>query len=694
MAAGSDGNLWFTDSGHQKVGRITPAGAITEFDLPAAAGSPSGIAARPDGVWTTTNGGGQGRPDWIVRVGPDGSATMFQAGSNPGQGFGTGPEGIAAGPDGNLWFTEFWTNRIGRMTPTGVLTEFPIPTPDSAPRGIAAGPDGNIWFVESSRQHNAIAKVTPAGVITEYPFGERPNDNYPSAIITGPDGNLWFVQSNLSAPQGEIVRSTVGGVMTTFPLPKGSRASRIAMGPDKNLWFTDGASNTIGRMSPAGAVRQFPLARRNAYPLGIAAGPDGRMWFTEGSRIASIGTTVPESKLSSRVLTFNRGSTPSVGAVTISNTGEADLKIAGIAIVGSDRNMFTTTKDGCSGRAVAVKASCGIEVSFTAGSNLGVRDALLTITDNATGSPHAVSLVAQLPDCKLPLFASIPNSPSSQGQFLNVRDGVVADDPAGRFVTDGTRSQSQASPSLAGYLPATYVRAQSRWVPAVDRTISPDGSRYAYVSFAQPFDGQLHVVDIATGRDKTLPIEKGPWRVFGFTSDGIFMHQSYEGTGPGALVVNPDSGAVRNVLSDTTVHLVLGQVAWIGTRNATDTLPEPPGIGGSNNEVQSRDLNTSQKTTWLFRPGSNLYVVAAAKGSIVVSVWDGASYSLMVVSAPGQVVPITVPGTDEPIPQGNGMVADTNGWWFGSIDGLYLWTAHTGAILVSEATAAPAGACA
>ncbi len=36
------------------------------------------------------------------------------------------------------------------MTPAGVVTEFPVPTDNSKPFGIAAGPDGNIWFAESN----------------------------------------------------------------------------------------------------------------------------------------------------------------------------------------------------------------------------------------------------------------------------------------------------------------------------------------------------------------------------------------------------------------------------------------------------------------------------------------------------------------------------------------------------------------
>ena len=58
--------------------------------------------------------------------------------------------GIAAGADGNVWFTEGVGNKIGRITPTGTITEFTIPTASSGPLGIAAGADGNVWFTENS----------------------------------------------------------------------------------------------------------------------------------------------------------------------------------------------------------------------------------------------------------------------------------------------------------------------------------------------------------------------------------------------------------------------------------------------------------------------------------------------------------------------------------------------------------------
>jgi streptogramin lyase len=69
------------------------------------------------------------------------------------------PQGIAAGPDGNLWFT--WDSssspRIGRITPGGAITLMLTPTPNAGPTDITAGPDGNTWFTEAIRN---IGRIT------------------------------------------------------------------------------------------------------------------------------------------------------------------------------------------------------------------------------------------------------------------------------------------------------------------------------------------------------------------------------------------------------------------------------------------------------------------------------------------------------------------------------------------------------
>ena len=681
ITAGPDGNVWFFDVGQNLLGRVTPAGSITQFAVPATGAGSEGIVGAPDGnVWMVARGSMNG-PDWILKVSPAGVVTRYPLAN------GVGAEGVTWGPDGNVWFTEFWVQKVVRMTPAGVMTEFPIPNPN--PRGIVTGPDHNLWFVDGNLQHESIARMTTEGVVTEYPLGSNMTQQLqPYNIVSGPDGNLWFSEI------GHVGRITPEGVITHFALSgQNSSATGVAGGADGNVWFTNPGANTVGRITPTGDIRQYPLPARNAQPAGIAHGSDGRLWFTEAgvSRIASIGTTVPEAKLSSRVLTFAAGSALT-RKVTVTNTGDATLAIAAVKLVGSDHAAFTVTADDCTGHRVAVQASCHVDVAFAPGSDSSIRAARLAITDDATGSPHSVSLVAQLPDCRLPVFTL--NDSTAQGGFLSLRDGGVTADPKGGFVVGGLLSHSQASPVLYGQVPATYDRAVDRWIPG--GRISPDGSRYAWVEFSsQGSNFHLHVTDVAAGRDRTLNVPADNWSLLAFTTAGLYVAKSYPevGNGPGLWLVNPDSAAIQTVFSDATLQMLSGQTAWIADRNNADTLPGPPGIGGSNNEIKARDLNTSVTTTWVYRPGSNLFVMGTGSGSIIVGGYGSAGPYLWAVTGPEQAQAITVPETSDVVPSTSGLVADGNGWWLGSPDGIYLWTPRTGAVLVSESLAAPAGAC-
>ena len=79
---------------------------------------------------------------------------------------GPSPYAITAGPDGNLWFTEQGTSKIGMINPaTHVITEFPTPTSTPNPYAITAGPDGNLWFTEDGN-----ANGYPIGRSTRRPM--------------------------------------------------------------------------------------------------------------------------------------------------------------------------------------------------------------------------------------------------------------------------------------------------------------------------------------------------------------------------------------------------------------------------------------------------------------------------------------------------------------------------------------------
>jgi streptogramin lyase len=266
LTAGSDGNLWFTENWGNQIGRITPAGTLTEFPLPVR-GRPVDITTGPDGnLWFTLHE----RPQlWSLT--PTGVFTAFDLPA------GSVPSDLTAGPDGNLWFTVSRSGRIGRMTPDGAVTEFPLPGTSLA-FTITAGPDGNVWFASTNASHYHIGRITPAGDVLEFPVpGPGPGVALvaaPGGLTAGPDGNLWLT----ALGDNKIRRLTPAGVFTEFPLPSGQSAFSITTGPDGNLWFAEGAGR-LGRITPAGVITEFTLPGGNAF-ANLTTGPDGNLWFT------------------------------------------------------------------------------------------------------------------------------------------------------------------------------------------------------------------------------------------------------------------------------------------------------------------------------------------------------------------------------------------------------------------------------
>jgi len=148
----------------------------------------------------------------VAGAAPLGAITEFTSGLNAG----SIPDGMAAGVDGNLWFADRGsTPAVGRITPSGTITEFTSGlNPGSVPGGglttgtvsvggIAAGPDGNVWFTDHGTTA-AIGRITPSGSITEFSSG-LPAGSAPYKLTTGPDGNIWFT---------DRATTSIGGVTT------------------------------------------------------------------------------------------------------------------------------------------------------------------------------------------------------------------------------------------------------------------------------------------------------------------------------------------------------------------------------------------------------------------------------------------------------------------------------------------------
>ena len=225
IAAGPDGNIWFTLPYQGKVDRITPLGSITEtsgFD------TPWGITPGPDGnMWITEH-------DHVSQITTTGTITTFLIAPE------SYPEALTLGPDGNLWYVSTVFHRggtqIGQITPTGVYTTFPA----GGIADLTAGRDGNIWF--SQLWQDKIGRITPAGSITEFDLPPTPDGfcGCPDGITTGPDSFIWFMSFYA------VGRITPDGQVSYFGI-SGSGPG-ITTGPDGSLWYTDYANQQIGRL--------------------------------------------------------------------------------------------------------------------------------------------------------------------------------------------------------------------------------------------------------------------------------------------------------------------------------------------------------------------------------------------------------------------------------------------------------------
>jgi streptogramin lyase len=192
-----------------------------------------------------------------------------------------GPAGIAAGPGGDLWFTQSATNDLGISTVAGSISQYPGLSGPA--RGITAAGD-ELWVTEPGA--NRIALATSA---TRAPTEFRAyNGSTPTTITVGPDGNVWFTEPGAIGrldPSNETIDQ--------FTYDSGSLSAAspaITAGPDGNLWFTESSDpGRIGQITTAGTIAEFSTPTANSQPDEISVGPDGNLWFTEAGNHGKLG---------------------------------------------------------------------------------------------------------------------------------------------------------------------------------------------------------------------------------------------------------------------------------------------------------------------------------------------------------------------------------------------------------------------
>ena len=284
MAQGPEGGLWFTASdaeGHAMLGRMATDGVITgEFTIPTGTqpnlpvqSYPIALTLGREGdMWFTDAGRNQEGENLIGKVTPAGRITEYPVPSVSGL---WSLNAIAIGGEGDIWFT--LGDGIWRISPSGALLGVPSSFEGLVGeeyRSVAAGPDGSIWI--AGRFH--IIRVTSTGTVSEFSTLETS----PESIVQGPGGNMWFTSS--TSVDAQIGWITVAGAVTEFPLPErlGYGGLSMAAGPDGNLWVTGGSLDSLWRVTPEGSFTTFaPISSEEDKPGSIVLGGDGEIWFAD-----------------------------------------------------------------------------------------------------------------------------------------------------------------------------------------------------------------------------------------------------------------------------------------------------------------------------------------------------------------------------------------------------------------------------
>jgi hypothetical protein len=224
---------------------------------------------------------------------PVGTITEFSSGLNAK----TEPEAIAPGPDGNMWFIDGeFPPAIGKITPSGAITEYSVGLSGSRPLDIAPGPDGNLWF--SDRGTKAIGRVG-AGVpealaapLLVSGGGQAGSPQLcsaswstwagqqPSATLYGFDGYRWLLDGSQVAT-GQSYTPTATNVGHQLSCAETVTYPLLAV-------TTSGSSPPVTVVAPPGHPSTPPLPT----PTVTGAHQSASTW-REGSKLAQISKKKP-----------------------------------------------------------------------------------------------------------------------------------------------------------------------------------------------------------------------------------------------------------------------------------------------------------------------------------------------------------------------------------------------------------------
>jgi streptogramin lyase len=235
-------------------------------------------------IWANNNfkGAGTGAGTVLTVLGPTGRPIMgspLRGGGLSGSGF-----GIAIGPDGRVWLSNFAGNSVSLFSPSGrpLSPSTGFTQGDLVrPQGMAVSRDGTVWIANSRATH-----------LTRYPGGDPGRaqtitgggltNSFSIAIDAA--GAAWVTNGSLTPGPGSVTRITAGGT-PDLEVTGGGLASPMGVAVDGggNKWVANFTSQSVTRITPEGTVSSDSPIRGPSLigPWGVAVDGDDNVWVSD-----------------------------------------------------------------------------------------------------------------------------------------------------------------------------------------------------------------------------------------------------------------------------------------------------------------------------------------------------------------------------------------------------------------------------